>query len=316
VKRARPFHPDRDVEQWTGAKRPYDIASEVAICALVMVVMTVALAVLFGSPDDPAVTLKQWATSTPVDFAATAAAELDGSAGTPGYGPPYNTASSGPSVLGVSPAKIVGVHLPVDAAKDFVLSPIATLPQNPATASALSTFEQASSQQRQQWAAVYSTAIAAPTVHVVGGQVLVANGDFGPVAVLVDQLVAMAQSGALDATMLSQQRFFSTDFTKPLLFLSDGNYLANKAAIDHLHGDQWGMMNETGSWPGQAWLWLYTMWYQVPGLSTSDNADLQVSLIMVGLTLVLLLVPFIPGLRSMPRWTRVYRLIWKAHYRH
>jgi hypothetical protein len=30
---------------------------------------------------------------------------------------------------------------------------------------------------------------------------------------------------------------------------------------------------------------------------------------------VLALVPFIPGLRSIPRWSRLYRLIWRNHYR-
>jgi hypothetical protein len=28
-----------------------------------------------------------------------------------------------------------------------------------------------------------------------------------------------------------------------------------------LLGEQWGMMNETGSYPGQVWLLLYTLWY-------------------------------------------------------
>jgi hypothetical protein len=28
-----------------------------------------------------------------------------------------------------------------------------------------------------------------------------------------------------------------------------------------------GGMNETGSYPGQPWLWLYTLWYQVPQFS-------------------------------------------------
>jgi hypothetical protein len=36
---------------------------------------------------------------------------------------------------------------------------------------------------------------------------------------------------------------------------------------------------------------------------------------MMVLTLLLALVPFIPGLRSIPRWSRVYRLIWRQHYR-
>ena len=36
---------------------------------------------------------------------------------------------------------------------------------------------------------------------------------------------------------------------------------------------------------------------------------------MMILTLGLALLPFIPGLRSIPRWSRVYRLIWRQHYR-
>jgi hypothetical protein len=75
------------------------------------------------------------------------------------------------------------------------------------------------------------------------------------------------------------------------------------------------MMNETGSYPGQAWLWLYTLWYQVPPMNSSSNGDLQVFAIMIVLTLLLAILPFIPGLRSIPRWTRLYRLIWRQHYR-
>jgi hypothetical protein len=75
------------------------------------------------------------------------------------------------------------------------------------------------------------------------------------------------------------------------------------------------MMNETGNYPGQAWLWLYTLWYQVPPMNSSASGDLQVWAIMMILTLGLVFLPFIPGLRSIPRWSRVYRLIWRQHYR-
>jgi hypothetical protein len=125
----------------------------------------------------------------------------------------------------------------------------------------------------------------------------------------------MARSGALDGALLSSRQFYGTDYTKPLLFIADGTYLANLAQNQHLSGDQWGMMNETGNYPGQAWLWLYTLWYQVPPMSTSASGDLQVWAIMMGLTLLLALVPFIPGLRSIPRWSRIYRIIWRQHYR-
>jgi hypothetical protein len=75
------------------------------------------------------------------------------------------------------------------------------------------------------------------------------------------------------------------------------------------------MMNETGRYPGQAWLWLYTLWYQIPPFSTASNADLLVVAVMTLLSLGLLLVPFIPGLRDIPRWIPVHKLIWREHYR-
>jgi hypothetical protein len=82
-----------------------------------------------------------------------------------------------------------------------------------------------------------------------------------------------------------------------------------------MQGSQWGVMNETGSWPGQPWLWLYTMWYQIPPMNASSNGDVEVIAIMAGLSLVLLFVPFIPGVRDLPRWIPIHRLVWKDYYR-
>jgi len=36
---------------------------------------------------------------------------------------------------------------------------------------------------------------------------------------------------------------------------------------------------------------------------------------MTILSLGLLLVPFIPGVRDIPRWIPVHKLIWRQHYR-
>ena len=44
------------------------------------------------------------------------------------------------------------------------------------------------------------------------------------------------------------------------------------------------MMNETGSYPGQVWLWLYTFWYQIAPFNTSDNADAQIWALMMVLS--------------------------------
>src|SRR3569833_1356092 len=75
------------------------------------------------------------------------------------------------------------------------------------------------------------------------------------------------------------------------------------------------MMNETGNYPGQPWKWLYTFWYQVKPFSTSDNADALVWGLMMVLSACLVLLPFIPGLRSIPRWIPVHRLIWRNWFR-
>jgi hypothetical protein len=128
-------------------------------------------------------------------------------------------------------------------------------------------------------------------------------------------LLEMARSGALDGSLLSTSRFYQTNFTKALLFLSDGTYLSGLAAKENLLGSQWGMMNETGNYPGQAWLWLYTFWYQIHPFSTSSNADAQIWAIMAILSLGLICVPFIPGLRTLPRHLGVHRLIWRDYYR-
>jgi hypothetical protein len=140
-------------------------------------------------------------------------------------------------------------------------------------------------------------------------------GSYGPVPVMLDRLLVMAKSGGLDGALLSQGRFYETNYSKPLLFIADGAYLEDQARAQHLGGDQWGMMNETGNYPGQAWLWLYTFWYQVKPFSTSGNADALVWGLVMLLTIGFVLIPFIPGVRSIPRWIPVHRLIWRDYYR-
>jgi hypothetical protein len=62
-------------------------------------------------------------------------------------------------------------------------------------------------------------------------------------------------------------------------------------------------------------MWLYTFWYQVDPFKSSENADALVWGLMMLLTLGLALIPFIPGLRSVPEKVPVHRLIWKDYYR-
>ena len=293
---------------------PYDLLKELTIALGVALVLVLVLAAALSSPDVPAVTIQSWAQANPVDFTTTAANELAGSTTTAGYGPPYTTADNGQTLGPIAPSRWAGVRQPVDSANDFVLNPLEHASVGDAQLTgAVTGYQNASDSQKTAWLTAYTKALGAATVQ--DGKVVVAGGDYGPVPVLMDRLLTLARSGGLDGLLLTSGHFYQTDFTKPLLFMGDGTYLSGLAADQHLTGNQWGMMNETGQYPGQTWLWLYTVWYQIPPFTTAANADLLVIIVMGALTLLLMLVPFIPGLRDIPRWIPIYRLVWRRYYR-
>ena len=304
-----------DEAEWDGPKIPYDLAKEFVVALVVVVLLVVVLAVLFSSPDEHPVTIRQWSQATPGDFLATAATELDGSSATAGYGPPYNhTPGASQKIFFLKLQQWVGVHIPVHPAQDFVIGPLHVAAKNDASLeSALTAYSTAASDQQTRWTSAYEKGL--DNVRFSGANVVLPAGDYGPVAPMLSSLLTMARTGGLDADLLASPQFYGTDYTKPLLFVADGTYLAGKAQAQHLSGDQWGMMNETGNFPGQAWLWLYTMWYQVPPFNTSGNADALVWAVMMLLSLGLLLVPIVPGLRDIPRAIPLYRLVWRDHYR-
>jgi hypothetical protein len=310
-RRAR--RPDPAAEQWTGPTRPYDLVKEFVVALVAVSLLTVLLAALFSSPDEQPVTLSSWANADPADFVGTAVGELDGTSGTATYGAPYNHTPDAGQKLGPLPLqRWGGVTVSVDTARDFVLGPLSGIPADPALSAALAAYSSASADQQQAWGTAYGDALEnAPD----NDPAQVPAGDYGPVPLLAGRLLTLARSGGLDGALQAQGAFYQTDYSKSLLFLADGAYLEDLARAQHLGGDQWGMMNETGRYPGQAWLWLYTFWYQVKPFSTSDNADALVWGLMALLTLVLVAVPFIPGLRSIPRLVPIHRLIWRQHYR-
>jgi cytochrome b/b6/petB-like protein len=299
-----------DAAPWRGPTRRYDILKEGTIASLVVLGLTVLLAALLSSPDVPSATVQSWAKAEPADFLATAATELNGTSGTAGYGPPYTNATGATQSLLFAPADILGVTQPINTAQDFVLQPLGKLTAtNPRLAAALAAYNAAPSAQQMAWVNAYLKAVT--HVKFAGGLPVVPRAADGPVPVMLATEYTMGRSGALDTDLLAQRDFYGTNFTKPLLFMGDGAYFSDKAAAMNLTGDQWGVMNETGSYPGQPWLWLYTLWYYVPGFSASANVDL-IAVYLTGLaTILLLAIPFIPGLRDIPRWIPVHRLIWR-----
>jgi len=306
------FRPDVDAPEYKGPYAPYDIIKEGTIAVLVVFLLTAALALVFSSPDEKAITLKTWSTADVVDFAKTAGDELTGTSAVAGYGAPYNNNGTAQHWGFIAPAHWIGVHIPVNTATDFVLDPLSSQPAQPALSAALSAWKGASSSTQTAWTDAYTKAEG--NITFANGVVKVPTTGAGPIPTLINYLTAMARSGALDQALVTQNGFYTTNYTKPLLFLSDGTYLAGLADQQHLTGTQWGMMNETGQYPGQAWLWLYTFWYQIPPYNTSVSADFLVWGTMMILTALMIFLPFIPGLRSIPRRLKIYRLIWREHY--
>jgi hypothetical protein len=314
VSRAGRREEDESYREWAGAYRPYDIVREATIALLVVLLLVVGLTILFSSPDDPPSTIRSWSRADPVDFVTTASTELDGTSGTGSYGPPYNHNSDGQHIGFIHLAKWFGVSHPINSAQDFVLAPLRSLTGQPALQQAISTYQAAPAKTQAGWTTAYETALSKASV-TANGSISVKPGSYGPVPAMMGSLLTFAQGGGLDGALLTSKQFYQTDYTKPLLFMADGGVLANRAAAQHLDGSQWGMMNETGSYPGQTWLWLYTFWYQIKPFSTSANADILVMAVMGALTLALILIPFIPGIRDIPRRVPIYKLIWREHYR-
>jgi hypothetical protein len=314
TRRERRRREDDAAREWTGGYRSYDLVKEFSIAVGVVLALVVVLTILFSSPDEPPTTVKSWSRTDPVDFVTTAVSELDGSSDTAGYGPPYNHNSDGQRIAFIRLQKWLGVSHPIDTTTDFVLAPLSSITGRPTLSSAISVYRSAPAKQQADWTTAYANALGKAKVNP-DGSISVSPGGYGPVPVLLSSLLGLAQSGGLDGALLTSRQFYQTDYTKPLLFMADGSLLSDRAQHQHLMGDQWGMMNETGSYPGQVWLWLYTFWYQIKPFSTSANADVLVMAVMGVLSLLFVLVPLVPVIRDIPRRVPIYKLIWRDHYR-
>ncbi len=310
-----PRTPD-DSAPWPGPFVRYDLVKELVIALAVVTALTIALTILFSSPDDPPTTIQSWAQADPGDFVATAVTELNGTSELAEYGPPYNHTPDATQKIGpLDLQSAAGVNIPIDTANDFVLEPLKTIPGNRRLTAALAAYEGSPPAVQNAWSEEFTAAL--EKAESPGGvAAILPRAHYNPVAPMMAALLGLAQSGGLDGDLLaSEHTFYQTNYTKPLLFLSGGGYFEERAEGQHLLGTQWGMMNETGSYPGQVWLWLYTFWYQIEPFLESPNADALIFALMGVLSLAFICIPFIPGLRTLPRHLGVYRGIWRDHYR-
>ena len=89
---------------------------------------------------------------------------------------------------------------------------------------ALNQYKQATPAQQKTWANNYVSAISNTSINFKNGTPIVPKANDGPVPILVNNELSLAQNGAIDAALLAQTPFYGTNYTKPLLFIEDGNY--------------------------------------------------------------------------------------------
>ncbi len=324
------LRPRDETRPWRGPYAPYDLVKELCIAVAVIALIAILASVLFSSPDLKPSTIAQWSRQLPVNFLATASKELDETSATAEYGPPYNNGTgSVQHILFINLQEWLGVSHPIHTAQDYVIEPLRTIPDDPTLTAALDEYQSASAKTRKGWAESYAKPLeevetaeeegkrppSSVAVNASSDTVTVHASGAGPVPKMMESLLALAQSRGLDGSLLTSQQFFQTDYTKPLLFMADGGLLEKRAEQQHLLGEQWGIMNETGSYPGQVWLWLYTLWYQVEPIKSSASADAWVIVIIGALSLAFICIPFLPVVNELPRRIPIYRLIWREHYR-
>lgn len=184
---------------------PYDLIREGMIALVAVFVLVVAFAGFLSSPDEPPLTIQQYAQQNPVGFVTTAMSELTSTSIIAQYGSPYNQGTGSVQYLGpISFQKLAGVTIPIDTAAAYVLEPLAIAAQSdPQMAATLQTFTHATARQQSTWQNAYTQALSKATGS--NGQIVVPNGDYGPLPIMMNHLLILGSSGALDGLLLRGQ---------------------------------------------------------------------------------------------------------------
>jgi hypothetical protein len=299
-------------------QKDFDLIKEATISIGVTAVLVIGAAAIFGAPYHPAITNQQIAQAQPITMMQTALGDLDGQGSIASYGPPYNNGTDGTqSIAGFHPETYWGTPYQVNTAEDDVLKPLSMLAKasnDGALASDLKQYNSASVAQQQQWDGNLSSALQQATV--VNGQVQIPSGNYGPVESMMKSELSLASSGLFSGALNreSNQGVYRWNVQNDLLFLQ-GDALHQIAGQLDMKGEQWGINHDEAAYPGPWWLTPYTFLYQIPPWSTSSAGDEMAAFTMGILFIILLFLPFIPGLNKLPRLLPVYKLIWRDWYR-
>jgi len=133
------------------------------------------------------------------------------------------------------------------------------------------------------------------------------KGDFGPVPVLDEADLHLAQSGYLEQYLQSVDSGHSYHLTN--IWLYDHPNMLNTAVDQGLTDDQWGMVKERGFPVGPWYLSIPAVFHvYFPGGATGQGFILWNLLFAA---ILLFFVPLVPGVRDLPRYLKLYRFIYR-----
>lgn len=184
---------------------------------------------------------------------------------------------------------------------------------------ALTTYEHASAAQQQAWASNYDKALGSITPMSSGdsdmegvsspdySKVDSLKGDFGPVPALVNADLQLAQLGYLEEYLQSVDSGHAYHLTN--IWLYDHPSLLNTAIAEGLTDDQWGMIKERGFSVGPWYLFIPAVFHVK--LPNGASGQWFVIYNLAFAAILLFIVPLVPGLRSLPKYLKFYRFIYR-----
>lgn len=298
--------------------KDFDMVKEGIISLGVVTVLVLVVAAFAGAPYRPAVTNQQVAVQNPLLIEQAALGDLDGTGSIASYGPPYNHGTgSVQSLGGFSPQSWWGIPYPVNTAMDDVITPLSMLANasgNSKLKDALHTYQTATAGAQAKWSQNLTDAL--NKAKVVGGKVQYPAGNYGPVAYMMNSELQLARSGLLSGALTREtnQGVYRWNVQNNLLFLQ-GAALHNVAQALNMSGEQWGINHDEQPYPGPWWLTPYTFFYQVPPWNLIASGDQLAAYTVGALFMLLVIVPWVPGLNRLPEGLPLYKLIWRDWYR-
>jgi hypothetical protein len=290
---------------------PEDFVKHLFTTLAIVIVVVLAAALLFGVPEAQPLTIKSYASQHPVTFEQVVLRALDGQGQIANYGPPYN---HGTGSVQSSLQLWVGVIHPVNTAQDFVLKPLSMAAAiNPAINPALASFQHASPALQARWEANMTKALNHAAVR--NGVVVVPPGNYGPLPTLLNAALALGRSGLMSGALIRNPSVITRFDNQNYLLFLQGTPLQTDPATQPLLGSNWGIIHSAvPGYPGAWWMTIPTWIYQWPFVANSNAPDATALSIGLLFWLALALTPWIPGWNKLPRYLKVYRLIWKDYY--